>query len=196
MLILGSSSPRRREILSYFGIPFTVGTPPFDERAFVHNGAPEELVKELSEQKSHSLKSEFPDEPILCADTVVVFEGKVLNKPVDESEAHQMLKSLCGNTHQVISGVSVRLGDQIFTDVETADVTLVNLTDSQIETFQRAIGSLDKAGGYAIQGRGSLIVESIVGNFDCVMGLPMQTVYKLLKKVGIDLWDYLSSGSY
>ena len=193
MLVLGSSSPRRRAILSEYGIPFSVANPPFDERAFVHDGSPEELAMRLAEEKGATLVGEFGNEPILTADTLVVLNGKIYNKPDDRAHALSMLMDLCGQTHHVLSGVSVRLGDEVHSAVEQTRVTLCPMTSEQIERYHNAIDPLDKAGAYAIQGRGGIIVREIVGNFDNVMGLPMHTVFNLLHPLGIDLWDYVFS---
>lgn len=193
MLILGSSSPRRRAILSEYGIPFSVASPPFDERAFVHDGSPEELAIRLAEEKGAALAGECAGEPILTADTLVVMDGKVYSKPDDLAHAMTMLMELCGRTHHVLTGVSVRMNDEVHSAVEQTRVTLTPLTSEQIERYHAAIHPLDKAGAYAIQGRGGIIVREIVGNFDNVMGLPMHTVFNLLHPLGIDLWDYVFS---
>ena len=194
-LVLGSSSLRRREMLDMIGIPYTACTPPFDERAFVHEGTPEELVKKLAEEKCASLKGEFPDEVILCADTLVVLEGQIYGKPDGETGAFEMLKTLSGKTHQVLSGVSVLKDGQMVSGLETTYVTLKNLTDEQIRIFHKAINPLDKAGAYAIQGLGALIVERIDGNYNNVVGLPMHICMDLLSQMGIDLWDFVTFSS-
>ncbi len=183
-------------MLDMVGIPYTACTPPFDEREFVHSGEPCELARLLAEEKCASLAGEFPDDPILCADTIVVHDGIVYGKPDDEKHAVQMLKTLAGQTHEVITGVAVRHGPQVFSDVEKTLVTIKPLSDEQIATFHKAINPLDKAGAYAAQGLGALILERIDGAYDNVVGLPMQLVMRLLKNLEIDLWHCVLSQSH
>ncbi|MCP5491783.1 MAG: septum formation protein Maf [Chlamydiales bacterium] len=192
-LILGSSSPRRREMLDMIGIAYTACTPPFDERAFVHSGDAYELAKLLAEEKCASLVGEFPNEPILCADTLVVLDNEVYGKPDDASHAFEMLKKLSGRTHKVLTGVAIRQDAKVVSGVAQTDVTIKSLTDDQIRAFHKAINPLDKAGAYAAQGIGALILERIEGAYDNVVGLPMQLVMELLKQMEIDIWDYVLS---
>ena len=106
-------------------------------------------------------------------------------------EAHTMLSELSGKEHQVYTGVSVAKNKDIFTEAAVTAVELHELTQDQIETYHRHCGPLDKSGAYAIQKGGSLIVKRIEGCYYNIMGLPLQPVYRLLLKVGINLWDYL-----
>ena len=192
MLILGSSSPRRREILSHYNIPFSVATPPFDERAFVHSGKLDTYAKRLAEEKGLSLAGEFEQtQVILTADTLVVYQGQVFPKPQNLSEALEMLLTLNGKTHQVLTGVAVLVNHQVISAVEETLVTFCPLKKEQIKRFHKTVNPTDRAGGYAIQGTGGLLIERIEGNYDNVVGLPMKTTSKLLKQVGIDLWDYV-----
>ena len=196
MLILGSSSPRRREILSHYNIPFSVATPPYDEKSFVFDGEPHVYVQKLAREKNLSIAGEFEDDDVLLtADTIVVKDGQIFCKPQTLEEAFEMLLDLSGKTHLVHSGICVKCGPQEYCDVETTEVTFCPLTEHQIRKFHSAVDPLDKAGAYAIQGSGGLLIEKIVGNYDNVMGLPMQCVSKLLSKVDIHLWDYVSPSS-
>ncbi len=192
-LILGSSSPRRREMLDMIGIPYTACTPPFDERAFVHSGDVYELAKLLAQEKCASLVGEFPNEPILCADTLVILDGEVYGKPDNETQAFEMLKKLSGKTHKVLTGVAIRQDEKVVCGVAQTNVTIKALTDDQIKAFHKAINPLDKAGAYAAQGIGALILERIDGAYDNVVGLPMQLVMDLLKQMEIDIWDCVLS---
>ncbi|MCB1108705.1 MAG: Maf family protein, partial [Chlamydiia bacterium] len=153
-------------------------------------------VQRLAEEKGASIAPEFDQsEIILTADTVVVKDGQIFSKPQNLEEAFSMLFELAGKTHVVHSGISVRRGPTVYSAVESTEVTFCPLTEAQIRKFHTAIDPTDKAGAYAIQGSGGLLIKKIHGNYDNVMGLPMQTVAKLLKNVGIDLWDYVSSSS-
>lgn len=190
-MILGTTSPRRREVLSYFSINFRQIPPDFDESTIPFNQDPVAYTTTLAQNKGKSINKKFPDEIILSADTVVYFDKKVYNKPKDLEEAVQFLQELSGNWHQVYTGVAVQQGNAVHTDVACTEILFHKLTEEQIRAYLQFGGHLDKAGGYAIQHCGSLIVRQIVGCYYNVMGLPVGTVRSLLLNVGIDLWDYL-----
>ena len=191
MIILGSTSPRRKEILSHFSLPFVAVAPPFDEEAIPFRGNPEEFVCILSGGKAESLTKEHPAAIILAADTVVYANEKSYGKPKTGEEACQYLSELVGKWHTVYTGVTVRHGDQVFHQAEGTRVLFNALTDSQIEHYIKHTHWADKAGGYAIQLAGGLIVQKIEGCYYNVMGFPINTVATLLKKVGIELWNFL-----
>lgn len=193
MLILGSTSPRRREILSFFSLSFRQESPDFDETTVPFLGEAQHYVQEIAKQKALSLQKRFPKDVILTADTTVFYQGKIFSKPTDLSEAYLMAKELSGQEHQVFTGVCVATPNQLFLGGEESRVTFHELTDDQIVKYHRHILPLDKAGGYAIQQAGSLIVKRIEGCYYNIMGLPIHTVRELLLKAGIDLWDYLKS---
>lgn len=188
-LILGSQSPRRREILHFFSIPFQQVSPPFDESKVPFQGDPSAFVTEIARCKAESLAGQYPDVPILTADTTVYLEGRVFLKPESMEEAREMLQKLQGKAHEVYTGVCVRLGNESWEGVERSRVEFVSLAEEQIWAYQRAISPLDKAGGYAIQGCGGLIVKRIEGCYYNILGLPLQTTCQLLAQVGINLWD-------
>ncbi len=192
-LILGSNSPRRREILSFFSIPFKQVSPDFDETEIVFQGDPIHFASEVARRKALCLTDRFPNHVILTADTIVYLRGRLFLKPESLEEAHGMLAELSGKEHQVFTGVCVSHKKQIFSEVEKSAVFFHELTESQIRTYHSHFFPLDKAGGYAIQKGGSLIVKRIEGCYYNIMGLPIHTVQRLLFKVGIDLWDHLKS---
>ncbi len=192
-LILGSSSPRRREILNFFSIPFQQVSPDFDETQIIFQGDPGAFAREVARRKALCLASRFPNEVILTADTVVHRNKELFMKPETLEEAHGMLRELSGKEHQVFTGVCVSKGSELFVESEESSVTFHELTEAQIRTYHQFFFPLDKAGGYAIQKGGSLIVKRIEGCYYNIMGLPIHTVRRLLLKVGIDLWDYLKS---
>lgn len=190
-LILGSTSPRRKEILSYFNIPFRQESPDFDESQVLFQGDPAAFVQEVAKRKAQCLASRFPREPILTADTTVYQGGRIFLKPESMEEAETMLAELAGKEHRVYTGVAIAKGGELFTDAAETAVEFHELTQDQIRAYHRCNGPLDKAGAYAIQKGGSLIVKRIEGCYYNIMGLPLQPAYRLLLKVGIDLWNYL-----
>ena len=157
--ILGSQSPRRGEILNYFNLPFKQISSDFDEASIPFQGDPQAYVQALAKGKGSSLLSQFLSSLILTADTIVYREGKVYGKPKNEEEAFSYLKELAGQWHSVWTGVHVTLQDQAFQAAEETRVLFHLLTDEQIQAYHHAIPFMDKAGGYMIQGPGSLIVE-------------------------------------
>lgn len=192
-VILGSQSPRRQEILEYFTLPFVVAPSNFDERGLSYDGNVEAFVQISAQQKGKALLKKFPDDVIITADTVVYFEGKILQKPEDDTEAFEMLKALSGKTHEVVSGVAVRKGKQEESGVERTRVTFNAVGDREIHAYLKVSPGTDKAGAYGIQECGSLLVKGIEGSFYNVVGLPINLLYQKLKLFGIDLWDALSS---
>lgn len=191
-IILGSTSPRRKEILKYFHLPFQQISPQFDEDSIPFNNLqPSEYVCQLSKGKADSLASAYPKAAILTADTIVYCQNKLYGKPRDKQEAFQMLSELSGNWHSVFTGVTLRKGNQEFHQAEETRVLLNPLTPSQIRTYHEALHCYDKAGGYAIQKEGGLIICKIEGCFNNVMGLPINTVQNLFLRIGLDFWQYL-----
>jgi septum formation protein len=177
--------------LEYFNIPFRQCSPEFDETQIVFQGDPRAFVCEVARRKGECLLQTFPHEVILTADTVVFREGQIYLKPETLPEAHAMLEELSGKEHRVFTGVSVMARGECFLDAAESVVTFHELTRDQIVKYHSRIHPLDKAGGYAIQKGGSLIVKRIEGCYYNIMGLPIDLVGKLLLKAGIDLWDYL-----
>jgi septum formation protein len=192
-LILGSSSPRRKEILGAFNLPFTVARPPFDEESVVFEGDPLAYVKTLANGKADSLAPQFPDSPILTADTIVYYRGKVYNKPRDLAEARAFLYAFVGHPHSVFTGVTLHLKGQNHHLVEETKVFFNPLTEDEIHSYLDHMEWHDKAGGYAIQAAGGLLVKKIEGCYHNVIGLPINSVRELLLKAGIDLWHCIRS---
>jgi len=192
-LILGSQSPRRREILNFFSIPFKQVSPDFDETQVVFKGDPSAFVCEVAMRKAQCLTPRFPGNVILTADTTVFMHNRIFMKPETMEEAHAMLRELSGKEHKVYTGVCVGKDSHYFIEADESVVEFYELTDAQIRTYHQFFFPLDKAGGYAIQKSGSLIVKRIEGCYYNIMGLPIRTVRRLLLKAGIDLWDYLKS---
>lgn len=188
-LILGSQSPRRYEILNFFHLPFQQVSPQFDEDAVVFENNPEKYALTLAEGKAHSLIPQFSSSIILTADTVVYKNGIIYGKPKNSEEALQYLRELSGQWHQVWTGLTVYFQERYFYAAEKTDVLFNSLTEEQMQIYHKKLNFADKAGGYMIQGAGSLIVNRIAGCYYNVMGLPINALYKVLLPTGIDLWN-------
>ena len=145
----------------------------------------------LAESKAKCLTTQFPEEIIICADTVVYLEGKVYNKPKDKAEAAKFLGELSGKWHEVVTGVCIVKGSLICCEAETTRILFNTLSNSQIEQYLTHFAYSDKAGGYAIQQGGGIIVKKIEGCYYNVMGLPINTLSKILASFDIDLWKHL-----
>ena len=186
-LILASGSPRRRELLETMGLrDFTVLKPEFDEGAVTAPG-PGALVEALSRGKAAAAAAQAGSGSlILAADTVVALADAVSGKPADEADAFRMLSALSGRRHKVYTGVTLRQGDRVLTGHEVTEVAFRPLTEAEIWTYIRTGEPMDKAGAYGIQGRGSLLVEGIVGDYFNVMGLPVCRLGLMLREFGLD----------
>ncbi len=193
-IILASASARRRQILENIGIPFEVIQSNADEYVEVEN-SPYEWVKTLSARKARTV-AETVSEPcvIIGADTVVTELGKIMEKPKDVIDAFNMLKSLQGRKHTVYTGMSLIFKDGAGVTeenyVEATDVYMHELSDDEIKKYLETKEPFDKAGGYAIQGKGALLIDSIYGDYYTVVGLPVTVLFKALKEHGIHLMDY------
>lgn len=190
-LILGSQSPRRKEILGFFSIPFRQVSSAFDEDSIPYAGDAAKLARELALGKAKVLAATYPNETILTADTVVAIDNITLGKPANEAESKEMLTRLCGRWHSVITAVVGYKNGQFFSEEEETRVLCNVLTPDEIHRYMRVHALQDKAGGYAIQKSGSLLVRRIEGCYYNVCGLPINATRRILKKVGIDLWDHL-----
>ena len=190
-LILGSQSPRRKEILSQFSLPFEQASPPFIEEDIPFQGDPVEYAQVLARGKADSLRKQFPRALILTADTVVYCKGRIYNKPQNFEEAVSFLTNFSGQWQSVFTAVAVRCGPVEYFSCEETKVLFNPLTPDQVHRFLSTISWQDKGGGYTIQGIGSLAIRKIEGCYYNVTGLPVNTVRELLLKMGIDLWDYL-----
>jgi septum formation protein len=180
-LILASKSPRRRHILEAVGIPFLTCDVEVDERMIPCRSI-RAAVMGVSRKKAAAAGEFFSRGLALGVDTVVLFHGKVLGKPDGEEEAYRYMRTLSGNTHQVLSGITLwDIGsDTLRSDCSLTDVRFVRLRESEIRRYLRAGEWRDKAGGYGIQGRAALYVESIAGSYHNVMGLPVEKLHRLL----------------
>lgn len=190
-IILGSQSPRREEILRFFSIPFKKASSDFAEETVLFRGDPKAYVAEIAEGKGALLANLYPENPILTADTTVVCEGKVYNKPIDRKEASSFLLTLQGRWHSVFTALSLTVQGSTFTEVEETRILFLPLTLKEIDCYLDKINFLDKAGAYAIQQGGSILVSRIEGCYYNVMGLPINALRNALARVHINLWDHL-----
>lgn len=184
-IILASASPRRRQLLEQVGLSFTVQASEVPEEA--RPGiSPVELAQSLAADKALAVATlANPQSIVIGADTIVVFSSQIFGKPKTAVEAKTMLTVLSGRRHTVITGVAVVAGGQVFRDFTETFVTFRQLSDGEMDRYVAAGEWMDKAGAYGIQGLGALLVERIEGCYNNVVGLPLNTLARLLLKVGV-----------
>ncbi len=184
-LILASKSPRRSELLRQVGFEFDL-VPSGVEEDFVQGESPQEHVIRLAQAKARDVGSKYPKRWVIAADTIVCIDGSILGKPKNREEAVQMLRRLSGQEHRVLTGFAVcHLGKRMADKqaVETA-VRMKPLTPAEMEWYVQTGEPFDKAGGYAIQGIGSFMIESIRGSYTNVVGLPLCELIQMLNRLG------------
>ena len=187
-LILASGSPRRRELLANAGFAFDVVVSNAAESA-PQDQSPEQIAKHNALVKAAAIETSDDDTLVIGADTVVALGDRVYGKPADEQEAFGTLSALSGKTHQVITGVALVCADAFFTFAESTDVTFKELDDATIGAYIATGDPFDKAGAYGIQSKGGHLVDHIEGDYDNVVGLPMERLAELLEKLGIERQD-------
>ena len=192
-LILGSKSPRRAEILSAFSIPFKVVDSHFDESTIKFLNCPKTYVADIARAKAEAISQLYSSATILTADTIVFFNNKVYLKPSSKEMLYQYLDELKGNWHQVFTSLSLISAGKQYREVEMSEVLMNNLTKTEAELYCKQIPWQDKAGGYMAQLPGSVIIKEIKGCFYNVMGLPINSLAKILSHIDIDLWQHLKS---
>ena len=180
-LILASASPRRKELLQLFHIPFTIRVADIDETMNPGGSAFDEVAR-VSRLKALAVQP-AADEIVIAADTIVVCEGKILGKPHSEAEAVQMLQLLSDRDHQVMTGCTVLFGDRCETFTEVTDLHFRKLSSQEILRYVATGEPMDKAGAYGIQGGAALFCQRMVGDYYNVMGLPVCRLYEVLKTV-------------
>ena len=186
-LILASASPRRKELLRLFHIPFTIRVADIDE-AMDPEKSPCDEVARVSALKAGAVERQIGD-VVIAADTIVVCEGRVLGKPRDAAEAVEMLSLLSGRDHQVMTGCTVLKGDRCETFTEVTDLHFRPLSQKEIENYVATGEPMDKAGSYGIQGGAALFCERMVGDYYNVMGLPVCRLGQVLKAVAPELME-------
>lgn len=185
-IILASQSPRRKELLSLYGLPFVVDPSQADEDNVTGTGA--ERVKKLAQAKCAEVALRHPGEMVLAADTLVCVGDDVLGKPKDVQDACRMLRLLSGNAHQVHTGVCLRLPDgRELLGVDTAQVHFMELSDEMIARYVATGEPMDKAGAYAIQGMAGIFISHIEGSPSNVIGLPLGLLTQFFMEAGVEL---------
>lgn len=190
-VILGSESPRRKEILQGFTLPIQQAASGFDETSIPYTGDPDHYVCTLAKEKAKALQNKYPEHIIVTADTIVVRNGKLYGKQNSETEAAATLAELSGCWHDVFTGVSVSRSGTFSARSEKTAVLFNPLTPEQIACYVKSGHWKDKAGGYGIQICGGILVNKIDGCYFNVLGLPLNTLRTLLHQVDIELWDYV-----
>lgn len=180
-LILASASPRRRELLGLFGIPFTVRAADIDETMDLSKPAYDEVAR-VSCCKALAVER-GPEDAVIAADTIVVCGGRVLGKPHSREEAAKMLKLLSGREHQVMTGCTVLCGDRRETFTEVTTLHFRPLSDGEIQRYVDSGEPMDKAGAYGIQGGAALFCTGIQGDYYNVMGLPVCRLGMVLRQM-------------
>ena len=185
-LILASASPRRRELLAELGVPFEVVVAKVDEHED-ETTDPRTMVAHNAALKADWGAARHPDAFVLGADTTVCIGNLVLNKPRDLDDARAMLRRLSGRTNEVFTGLAMRrVSDALRLDeLVVSEVTFHTIDDAVIETYLSRVNPLDKAGGYAIQEHGDLIVASRRGSLTNIVGLPLETTKQILTRCGL-----------
>jgi len=199
-IYLASRSPRRRDLLKQIGVPFELlllredlrRGADVDETPLAEESPGVYVLRVASAKAAMAVRQiayrGLPQKPVLSADTTVVFDGQIVGKPVDAEDAARILRTLSGREHQVLTAVAVALREQIEAQISVSSVLFRELSDAEIRSYVATGEPLDKAGAYAIQGRGGVLVTRMTGSYSGIMGLPLAETVELLQKFGIPTW--------
>ncbi|CAI8779855.1 Maf family protein [Pseudomonas sp. YuFO20] len=190
-LYLASGSPRRRELLTQIGVPFTAVSADIDETPLTHE-SPSAYVERLARGKAEAGRGAISPAASCCvlgADTAVVLDGKILGKPVDEADACAMLKMLSGREHQVLTAIALLDGERCESRVVISQVRFRAISPDEATAYWASGEPRDKAGGYGIQGLGAVFVAGLTGSYSAVVGLPLCETAELLGHFGIPCWQ-------
>ena len=185
-IILASKSPRRKELMSLIPTSFIIQTKEVEEYINLQD-SPEENVKRLAKEKAQAIGKEYKNHWILGCDTVVVYEEEILGKPKDEEDAKKMLSKLSGKVHFVYTGIALynESKEKLIQSAVCSKVFMKVISQEELEWYVKTGEPFDKAGGYGIQGYASNFIEKIEGDYFNIVGLPVSTVYTLLKEEGL-----------
>lgn len=185
-IILASASPRRKDLLKQIGINFEIDPSNYQEERNL-NLEPHELAKYLSLQKAKDVAARHKNSIIIAADTFVVFEGKVIGKPSSKEEAREMLSKMSGKLHSVVTGFTIidTGTNKIVSKAVETKIYFKNLNEEEINSYVDSKEPMDKAGAYAIQGLGGILIDKIEGDYYNVVGLPLAVLVEELKNFGI-----------
>ena len=187
-IILASGSPRRADLLTKIGVEFELEPSQVQERPHLDEAPPDYIIR-IARAKVVSVARKHESGLIIGADTIVVYDGRLLGKPEDEEDARRMLRLLSGKWHAVMTGIAL-YDAATWREVADYDKTLVRfaqMTEREIEWYVKGGEPMDKAGAYGIQGVGGLFVEEIAGNYYNVVGLPLPLLYRLARRLGYSL---------
>jgi septum formation protein len=185
-LVLASASPRRAALLARLGLDVRILAADIEER-FESGETPEGHATRLAREKATVAARQAAGQPVLAADTVVALDGVVLGKPLDGADARRMLKLLSGRSHAVLTAVHVLWDEREAVHLEAARVVFTDLADELIDWYVATGEPADKAGAYAVQGGGALLVDRVEGNVQAVVGLPLAPLPALFQRVGLRL---------
>ena len=189
-IILASASPRRRQLLDLIGLPFLLQPASIEEKQQPGEDAVA-FARRVAWDKASAVAGDGNGLPVLGSDTVVEIDDIVLGKPADRDDARRMLRLLSGRTHRVHTGVALHSGGRCEVLVDSTSVTFHPLTEAMIDWYLVTSEPMDKAGAYAVQGRGGLLVAGIDGSPHTVIGLPIHRLPELFDRCGLDFWDLL-----
>ena len=199
-IYLASRSPRRRDLLKQIGVPFELlllredlrRGADVDETPLAEESPGVYVLRVASAKAAMAVRQiayrGLPQKPVLSADTTVVFDGQIVGKPEDAEDAAHILRTLSGREHQVLTAVAVALREQIEAQISVSSVSFRELSDAEIRSYVATGEPLDKAGAYAIQGRGGVLVTRMIGSYSGIMGLPLAETVELLQKFDIPTW--------
>jgi len=186
-LILGSGSPRRKELLAQLGlVPDAILPPDIDEDP-KRGELPRPYAARLAREKAQAVPSD-PDDIVLCADTTVALGRRILGKPRDAGEAAEFLTALGGRRHEVITAIAIRRGERLWTRESVSAVKMKRLSDAELNTYLASGDWQGKAGGYGIQGAAGAFIPWISGSFTGIVGLPLAETAALLQAAGWPIW--------
>lgn len=188
MMILASSSPRRRELLQQIGVRFSTAVADIDETP-VAGEMPAVYVARLALEKARKVAEAHPQMVVLGSDTTVVCDGQILGKPENDADACRILRSLSGRAHQVMTAVALVKDNQHKVHTVVTEVDFCPLSDEQIQAYVATGEPADKAGAYGIQGKGAVLVAAIHGSYSNVVGLPLTETAGLLREFGVPIWE-------
>ena len=186
-LILASQSPRRKELMGLFHIPFVIRVSDADETMDPDLTAAE-AVAQVSRRKAETVTRDA-DDVVIAADTIVVCGGEILGKPKDTADASRMLHLLSGRDHQVMTGMTLLRGEKSLTHTEITDIHFRQLSDREIDAYIRTGEPMDKAGSYGIQGGAALFADRMHGDYYNVMGLPVCRLGQLLREIAPEIME-------
>ena len=187
LLYLASQSPRRRELLAQINLTFEVIKVDIDETR-LPNETSQDYVMRLAKEKAYAGTAIVKrNRPVLGADTIVTLDGQIYGKPANQGDALRMWQHLAGQTHQVLTAVAIVAGDRCEQCLVQTRVQLCQASEAQWRTYWKSGEPKDKAGGYAIQGKGAVFVQNIEGSYSNVVGLPLYETAQLLARIGISL---------